>query len=167
MENQGLPVRLPGRLLDKPPVSVDAYKVGGRGPLLRVNAADGGVGGGNGSESLLEGHESDFSEHSTEAAGLSKRIPGLLEVCQPDSCKFVDSAAAYAGGGVGRSNGNVDLVELPASDDFGDSADAAAPETAVHATAGESKGINGLLVSAHALYFVEFIWECCCGCMCT
>ena len=44
VENQGLPVRLPGRLLDKPPVSVVANKAGGRVPLLRAKSAYRGVG---------------------------------------------------------------------------------------------------------------------------
>ena len=80
--------------MDTPPVSVDANKADGRCPLLRVNSAGGGVGGGNGYESLLEGHESDFSEYSTvaaahETAGESKRIAGLLEVREPESSKNV------------------------------------------------------------------------------
>ena len=49
----------------------------------------------------------------------------------------------HAGGDVGCRNGNVDLVELPASDVFGESADAAVPETATHAVAGDSEGIIG------------------------
>ena len=57
VENQGLLVRLPGRLLDTPPVSVVANKAGGRVPLPRAKSADG-VGVGNGSERLLESHES-------------------------------------------------------------------------------------------------------------
>ena len=87
-------VRLPGRLLDKPPVSVVANKAGGRVLLLRAISSDGGVGVGNGSESLLESHESDFAEHHAtvaaayETAGESERITGLLEVRQPVSCIF-------------------------------------------------------------------------------
>ena len=109
-------LRLPGRLLDKPAVSVSANKAGGCGPLLRVNSTDCGVGVGSGSESLLEHHVSDLSEHhatvcaANEVADESERVTGLLEVRQLDSSKFVGSAAVHAGGGVG------DLVGFPASD---------------------------------------------------
>ena len=54
VEDHGLLVRLPGRLLGKPPVSVDANKAGGRVPLLRVISVDGCVGSGNGIDSLLK-----------------------------------------------------------------------------------------------------------------
>ena len=135
--------------LDKPPVSLDANKAGGRVPLLRVNSAGGGVGCGNGNESLLDGHESDFSGYSAvaaahETAGESKRIAGFPKEHEPESSKNVGSAAVHAGGGVGCGSGNVDLLEVPSSDVFGNSAVAAAPETAAHATASESKRILGL-----------------------
>ena len=79
-------LRLPGRPLDKPPVSVVANEADG--------CADGGVGVGR--ESLVEYHVPDLSEHhatvsaANEIAGESEKITGLLEVRQPDSSKFVD-----------------------------------------------------------------------------
>ena len=153
VENQGLPVRLPGRLLDNPPVSVVANKADGRVPLLREKSVDRGVGVGNVSESLLENHESDFAEHHAtvaaahETAGVSERTIGLLGKRQPVSPQFRDSAMVHAGGDVGCRNGNVVCVGLPASDVFGGSGDAAVPESAAHATAGDSEEIIGLHVS--------------------
>ena len=78
---------------------------------------------------------------------MSKRIIGLLGVRQPVSSKFLDSATVHAGGDGGCRNGNVDFVERPASDVFGESGDAAVPESAAHVTAGDSEGIIGLHVS--------------------
>ena len=71
--------------------------------------------------------------------------------CLRDVSLKLPSAAVHAGGGGGCGDGKVDLLEVPASNVFGNSADAAAPETAAHATAGESKGILGLRVSASSL----------------
>ena len=113
-------VRLPGLLLrDKPPVS-----------------AGGGVGCGNGNESLLEGHVSDFSGNFVNAAahetsGQSKRIAGLLEVRQPGFPKKVGAAAAHAI--AGENKGIVELLEVNESD-FSKKAGGAVAA----ATAGES-----------------------------
>ena len=129
VENQGLPVRLPGRLLDNPLVSVGANRAEGRVPLLRGKSADQGVG--NGSESLLENHVSVFAEDHAivaaahETAGVSDRTIGLLDERQPVSSKFLDSAFLHAEG----------------------SGDAEVPESVAHATAGESEEIIGLHVS--------------------
>ena len=110
MEDQGLLVRLPGRLLlDKPPVSVDANKAGGRVPLLRGSSAGGGVDCGNGNESLLERHEFDFSGNFVDAAAhetasQNKRIAGSLEVRGPDVSKKTGAAAAHATAGESDRN---------------------------------------------------------------
>ena len=118
VENQGLPVRLPGRLLA-------VFRCFVENLLIKV------LGFGNDSESLLENHVSDFAEHHAivaavhETAGVSERTIGLLDERQPVSSKFLDSAVVHAGG----------------------SGDAAVPESAAHATAGESEEIIGLHVS--------------------
>ena len=131
VENQGLPVRLPGRLLDNPLVSVGANKAEGRVPLLRGKSADQDVGVGNGSESLLEDPVSVFAEHHAivaaahETAGVSDRTIGLLDGRQPVSSRFLDSSFLHAEG----------------------SGDTEFPESAAHATAGESEEIIGLHVS--------------------
>ena len=119
-------LRLPGRPLDKPLVSVPANKADG--------CADGGVGVGR--ESLVEYHVPDLSENHAFVSAANETAG---EIRQPDSSKFVDTEAMHDEGGDG------DLVGVPVSD-AGDAA-----ETAVHATAGDLEGIIGLLVSGSSL----------------
>ena len=113
-----------------------ANKAGGCGPLLHVNSADGGVGVGS------EFHVSDPSEYdatnsaANEIAGESERITGLLEVATVSAANEI----------AGESERMTGLLEVRQPSDVGDAA-----ETAAHATAGDSEGIIGLLVSGSSL----------------
>ena len=89
-----------------------------------------------------------------DSAGETKGIIGMLEGIESDFSKnradvdpVMGATAGATAGDVGCRNGNVDFVELPVSDVFGESADAAVPESATQVVAGDSEGIIGLHVS--------------------
>ena len=81
-------LRFPGRVLDKPPVSVSSNEAGGCGPLHRVNSADGGVEVDNGFHVSVSAAD--------EIVGQSECITRLLEVLQLSEVGSAAETAAHA-----------------------------------------------------------------------
>ena len=135
-------LRLPGRLLDKPPVSVSANKVleasaGENASVLEMSEASTALRE-SGSHRLAENaSEFEVSEVSSGSRRLAENVV-VSEVSEASSVKDVELVHATAG----DSERIFELLEVPQLAEIGGAA-----ESAAHATAGDSEGIIGLHVS--------------------